>query len=151
MARSNGRSNGAIASDPKGERLLEVRGLEKFYPIRRGFLRKVVGHVRAGAQAEYLVVPAANLVAKPKDVTWETAGGLFLAGATALATLDDLRVGAGDTVVVSAAAGGVGSIEAQLARAAGARVIGTCGDRNFDYLRQVGIKPVRYGEGIFVG
>ncbi|WP_158867025.1 NADP-dependent oxidoreductase [Leifsonia sp. AG29] len=109
---------------------------------------EVIGHVRAGAQAEYLVVPTTHLVRKPKDVTWEIAGGLYLAGATALATLDELRVGAGDTVVVSAAAGGVGSIEAQLARHAGARVIGTCGDRNFDYLRQVGIKPVRYGEGI---
>ena len=79
---------------------------------------------------------------------WETAGGLFLAGATALDTLDALKIGPGDTVVISAAAGAVGSIEAQLAKHRGAKVIGTCGDRNFDYLRQLGIKPVRYGEGI---
>ncbi len=50
--------------------------------------------------------------------------------------------------MVSAAAGGVGSIEVQLARHAGATVIGTCGERNFDYLRQLGIRPVQYGEGI---
>lgn len=108
----------------------------------------VVGHVRAGAHAAYVTVPQATLVAKPRGVTWETAGGLYLAGATALDTLDDVRVGADDVVVISAAAGGVGSIEAQIARHRGATVIGTCGDRNFDYLRQVGITPVRYGEGI---
>lgn len=109
---------------------------------------EVIGHVRAGAQATFLNVSAATLVNKPRNVGWEFAGGMYLAGATALETLDDLRVGAGDVLVVSAAAGGVGSIEAQLARHRGATVIGTCGDRNFDYLRQLGIKPVRYGEGM---
>jgi NADPH:quinone reductase-like Zn-dependent oxidoreductase len=42
----------------------------------------------------------------------------------------------------------VGSIEAQVAKHRGARVVGTCGVRNFDYLRQLGIIPVRYGEGM---
>ena len=114
--------------------------------FRRG--AEVIGHVRTGAHAEYLVVPTAAIVPKPPHVAWEVAGGLYLAGVTALDTLDDLRVGDTDTVVVSAAAGAVGSIEAQLAKHRGARVIGTCGDRNFDYLRQLGIKPVRYGDGI---
>ena len=109
---------------------------------------EVIGHLRSGAQATYVAVPAEALVPKPKNVGWEVAGGLYLCGATALDTLDELRVGAGDVVVISAAAGGVGSVEAQLAKHAGATVIGTCGDRNFDYLRQLGIKPVRYGEGI---
>jgi NADPH:quinone reductase-like Zn-dependent oxidoreductase len=109
---------------------------------------EVIGHVRSGAHATHLVVPVAVLVPKPPHVTWEVAGGLYLAGVTALDTLDDLRIGPDDTVVISAAAGGVGSIEAQLAKHRGARVIGTCGDRNFDYLRQLGITPVRYGEAI---
>lgn len=109
---------------------------------------EVIGHVRAGAQATHLVVGTLSLVARPRVVPWEVAGGLHLAGATAIATLDALRIGAGDTVVISAAAGGVGSIEAQVAKHRGARVIGTCGDRNFDYLRQLGIIPVRYGDGI---
>ena len=108
----------------------------------------VVGHVRCGAHATYLTVPGAALVRKPPAVSWETAGGLYLAGVTALDTLDDLRIGEGDTIVISAAAGAVGSIEAQIARSRGATVIGTCGDRNFDYLRQLGIVPVKYGEGI---
>ena len=109
---------------------------------------EVIGHVRAGAHATFVNVPALALVTKPKSVTWEAAGGLFLSGATALDVLDELKIGAGDVVVISAAAGGVGSIEAQVAKHRGATVIGTCGDRNFDYLRQLGIKPVRYGEGI---
>lgn len=109
---------------------------------------EVIGHVRSGAHATYLTVRESALVAKPKTVTWETAGSLYLAGVTALDVLDDLRIGAGDIVVISAAAGGVGSIQAQIAKHLGATVIGTCGDRNFDYLRQLGIKPVRYGDGI---
>ncbi|MET0830527.1 MAG: NADP-dependent oxidoreductase [Microbacterium sp.] len=109
---------------------------------------EVIGHVRSGAHATYLNVPVAALVPKPRGLSWEAAGGLYLAGATALDILDDLRIGAEDTVVISAAAGAVGSIQAQLSKHRGATVIGTCGDRNFDYLRQLGIKPVRYGEGI---
>ncbi|KQP69383.1 zinc-binding dehydrogenase [Microbacterium sp. Leaf288] len=108
----------------------------------------VVGHTRTGAHASHIVVPADQLVAKHGAIEWEVAGGLFLAGATALETLDDLRIGPSDTVVISAAAGGVGSIEAQVAKHRGARVIGTCGERNFDYLRQLGITPVKYGEGM---
>ncbi|MDN4598959.1 NADP-dependent oxidoreductase [Leifsonia virtsii] len=114
--------------------------------FRRG--AEVIGHVRTGAHATHIVVPVGALVPKPPHVPWEVAGGLYLAGVTALDTLDDLRIGHDDIVVISAAAGGVGSIEAQLAKHRGAYVIGTCGDRNFDYLRQLGIKPVRYGEAI---
>ncbi|WP_363358078.1 NADP-dependent oxidoreductase [Microbacterium sp. LMI12-1-1.1] len=108
----------------------------------------VVGHTRTGAHASHIVLPADQLVVKHRAIEWEVAGGLFLAGGTALETLDDLRIGASDTVVISAAAGGVGSIEAQVAKYRGARVIGTCGERNFDYLRQLRITPVNYGEGM---
>jgi NADPH:quinone reductase-like Zn-dependent oxidoreductase len=79
---------------------------------------------------------------------WEVAGGLYLAGVTALATVQRLRLTAEDVVVVTAAAGGVGHIEVQLARAAGATVIGTCSAGNADYLRSLGAIPVVYGEGI---
>jgi hypothetical protein len=109
---------------------------------------EVIGHVRQGAHATFVNVPELALVAKPRHLAWEAAGGLYLAGATALDTLDQVRIGPGDVLVVSAAAGAVGSIEAQIAKHQGATVIGTCGDRNFDYLRQLGIKPVRYGEGM---
>lgn len=115
-------------------------------PYRRG--DEVIGHVRAGAHATHLNIATANLVPRPRSLGWEVAAGLYLAGATAIETLDDLSIGAADTIVVSAAAGGVGSIEVQLAKRRGARVIGTCGERNFDYLRQLGVIPVRYGAGI---
>lgn len=114
------------------------------FPVRT----EVVGHLRAGAQASHVTLTVDRLVKKPRNLPFETAGGLYLAGVTALDIVDDLKIGSGDTVVISAAAGGVGSIEAQIALHRGARVIGTCGDRNFDYLRQLGVKPVRYGEGI---
>lgn len=109
---------------------------------------EVIGHVRTGAHASHVTVPAGALVRKPRNLEWEAAAGLYLAGATALETLDELRIGPADTLVVSAAAGGVGSLEVQLAKHRGARVIGTCGERNFDYLRQLGILPVKYGEGM---
>lgn len=115
-----------------------------------GFKRgtEVLGHAVMRSHANFVVVPQENLVVKPKRLGWEVAGGLFLAGITAIQALRAVHVSAGDTIVISAAAGGVGSIEAQLAKLAGANVIGTCGERNFDYLRQVGIKPVVYGEGM---
>lgn len=109
---------------------------------------EVIGHAVRGAHATHVVVPATSLVRKPKRVNWEEAGGLYLAGLTALDTLDGLRLGQGDTLVISAAAGGVGNIEAQLAKFAGVRVIGTCGERNHDFLREQGVTPVVYGEGM---
>lgn len=115
-----------------------------------GFKRgaEVIGHAVMSSHANYVVVPQENLVPKPKRLGWEVAGGLFLAGITAIRALRAVHVLPGDTIVISAAAGGVGSMEAQLAKLAGATVIGTCGERNFDYLRQIGIKPVVYGDGL---
>ncbi|WP_220503206.1 zinc-binding dehydrogenase [Microbispora sp. H10885] len=59
-----------------------------------------------------------------------------------------LRVGAGDTLLVHAAAGGVGTFAVQLARAAGATVVGTASERNHAYLRELGVIPVAYGDGL---
>ena len=78
---------------------------------------------------------------------WEVAGSLFIAGTTAWAAVHSVGVGAGDTVVVSGAAGGVGSLAVQLARAAGAKVIGLAGEANHEWLRRHGVTPVVYGEG----
>lgn len=115
-----------------------------------GFSRgtEVVGHVPMASHATHVVVPAGNLVLKPASLSWELAGSLFLAGLAAEAAVTAVRVSEGDTLVTSAAAGGVGSMLAQLAKLKGATVIGTCGERNFDYLRQIGIKPVVYGDGL---
>jgi enoyl reductase len=62
--------------------------------------------------------------------------------------IDQLAIGGGDTVLIHAAAGGVGTIAVQFARLRGARVVGTGSERNHDYLRSLGAIPVTYGEGM---
>ena len=76
------------------------------------------------SHAELVVVPIDQLTRKPEGVSWEAAGALFVAGTTAYATVRAVGAGSGDTVVVSGAAGGVGSLAVQLAVIAGAAVIG---------------------------
>jgi NADPH:quinone reductase-like Zn-dependent oxidoreductase len=96
------------------------------------------------SHAELVVVPAEHLVPKPPGVSWETAGGLFVAGVTAYAAVRAVGVTHGDTVVVSGAAGGVGSLTVQLARNKGATVIGLAGEANHEWLRSHGAIPVAY-------
>ena len=82
------------------------------------------------------------------NVSWEQAGALFVAGTTAYAAVRSVALSAGDTVVVSGAAGGVGSIAVQLARNAGAKVIGLSSDANHKWLADHGVIPVTYGDGV---
>jgi NADPH:quinone reductase-like Zn-dependent oxidoreductase len=100
------------------------------------------------SQAEYVVVEARHLTAKPAGVPWEVAGALFVAGATAWAAVRAVNLTAGDTVVVSGAAGGVGSLAVQLARRAGATVIGLAGETHVQWLAGHGVIPVAYGDGV---
>jgi len=109
---------------------------------------EVIGFTHARAsQAEFVVVKADNLTGRPPAVPWEAGGGLFVVGSTAYACVRAVSLSAGDTVVVSAAAGGVGSLTVQLARESGARVIGLAGDQNHGWLREHGVIPVSYGDG----
>jgi NADPH:quinone reductase-like Zn-dependent oxidoreductase len=100
------------------------------------------------SQAELVVVESGNLVPRPANVSWEQAGALFVAGTTAYAAVRSVALNAGDTVVVSGAAGGVGSIAVQLARNAGARVIGLAGAANHKWLTEHGVIPIAYGGGV---
>jgi NADPH:quinone reductase-like Zn-dependent oxidoreductase len=100
------------------------------------------------SHAEYVVVPAGQLVMKPPALSWEVAGSLYVAGCTAYAAVRAVGAGPGDTVVVSAAAGGVGSIAVQLVQVRGARAIGIASAPHHDWLRSVGVIPVAYGEGL---
>src|SRR5947209_17416843 len=102
----------------------------------------------SGAYADRLVVPAAAVVPKPAALDWPAAAGLMLTGATAVHALTATGVGEGDTVLVHGAAGGVGLALVQLARARGARVIGTAGGHSADLVTRLGGDPVRYGEGL---
>ncbi|WFR66823.1 NADP-dependent oxidoreductase [Curtobacterium flaccumfaciens] len=109
---------------------------------------EVLGHAPdGGAHATWVRVPREAVIIKPTHVGWEVAGGLYLAGCTAVTVVRTLRLGPEDTVVISAAAGGVGHIECQLAHDAGATVIALGSARNHDYLRQIGTLPVVYGDG----
>jgi len=99
------------------------------------------------SHAELVVVPVDQLTAKPASVSWEVAGSLFVVGLAAYASVKAVGPQAGETVVVSAAAGGVGSVAAQLARRTGAKVIGLAGEHNHEWLRRHDIVPVTYGDG----
>ncbi|MFI1252808.1 NADP-dependent oxidoreductase [Streptomyces netropsis] len=114
---------------------------------------EVIGYVREdflsrGTFAEYVAAPVRTLARKPANLTFEQAAGIPLAGLTAYQALRATGTGEGDTVLVHAAAGGVGTMAVQLAKHLGARVIGTAGERNHDYLRSLGAEPVTYGDGL---
>jgi len=79
------------------------------------------------------------------------AAGLPVALETATRSLDALGVGAGSTLLINGAAGGIGSAAVQLAVARGARVIGTASPANHDYLRSLGAEPAASGEGVLAG
>jgi NADPH:quinone reductase-like Zn-dependent oxidoreductase len=100
------------------------------------------------SQAEYVVVEEQHLTARPAGVPWEEAGSLFVAGTTAYAAVRAVGLTEGDTVVVSGAAGGVGSIAVQLARQAGATVIGLASQAHHPWLAGHGVIPVAYGNAI---
>lgn len=84
----------------------------------------------------------------PASLGFVDAAGLPVAVETATRSLDQLSVGAGITLLINGASGGIGSTAVQLAVARGARVIGTASTANHDYLRLLGAEPVTYGEGL---
>jgi NADPH:quinone reductase-like Zn-dependent oxidoreductase len=107
----------------------------------------VIGWVDTrSSHAEYVVAEAANLARKPVNLPWEVAGAIPVVGFTAWAMVRAVDVKPGDTVVVTGAAGGVGSIAVQLATRKGATVIGLAGPSNHDWLTRHGVIPVAYGE-----
>lgn len=110
---------------------------------------EVIGWVDTrSSQAEYAVVDAGNLTGKPASVPWEVAGALAVAGFTAWAAVRSVNLKTGETVAISGAAGGVGSLAVQLARRAGATVVGIAGEDNLQWLREHGAIPVHYGEDL---
>ncbi|GAA5069873.1 NADP-dependent oxidoreductase [Nocardia callitridis] len=109
----------------------------------------VLGFTDARAShATHVVVPADQVTRKPDALDWNVAATLYVAGTTAFATVKAVDAVSGDTVAVSGAAGGVGSIAVQLLRARGAKVIGIAGADNHEWLRSVGVVPVAYGDGL---
>jgi enoyl reductase len=102
----------------------------------------------SGAYADTVVVEASHLARKPAAMPWGEAGVFSASGQTASTVVEDLAVSPGDTLLIHAAAGGVGIVAVQLAVARGARVIGTASEANHDFLRGLGAVPVTYGPGL---
>jgi len=109
---------------------------------------EVAGFTSRASHAEYALVNASDAVKRPGNVPWEVAGALFVAGTTAYAAVRAVALKTGDRVVVSGAAGGVGTIAVQLAKLRGAAVIGIASPANHEWLKGHGITPVAYGEGL---
>jgi NADPH:quinone reductase-like Zn-dependent oxidoreductase len=100
----------------------------------------------AAAQAELAVLSAYAPI--PPSLDFPAAAALPATIETAVRALDQLGVARGSTLLINGASGSVGSAAVQFAVARGARVIGTAGAANHDYLRSLGAEPVRYGEGL---
>lgn len=109
---------------------------------------EVLGWSMAGTLRDELVVPTTQLARKPAGLSCEIAGSLSTPVQTAHSSLEALAIAAGDTVLVSAAAGAVGILYSQLAIARGARVIGTASPSNHDLLTSIGVTPTTYGPGL---
>lgn len=109
---------------------------------------EVLGRSTTGSFADRALAESADIVRKPAGLSWEVAGSLAGAGGTAYAVLKKLGVKAGETLLIHAAAGGVGTFAVQLAKAQGVNVIGTAGESNQEYLRSLGATPVTYGDGL---
>jgi NADPH:quinone reductase-like Zn-dependent oxidoreductase len=105
---------------------------------------QVLGFARqSGSYAEYAVIPVASLARKPKSMTFEEAAGVPIAAETAYRALHEAgKIERGQTVLIHGAAGGVGSAAVQIAKAAGARVIGTASANNLDFLKSIGADQV---------
>ena len=103
---------------------------------------------RRNSHATYVSVPTNHLIRKPSNLSWEVAGSLYVVGCTAFAAVRAVDAKNGDTVAVSAAAGGVGTIVVQLLRVRGAEVIGIASPANADWLTAHGARPVAYGDGL---
>lgn len=111
-----------------------------------GYARK--DWAKNGTYAELVSASVRMLAPKPRSLSWQESAGVPLAGLTALQSVERAGIGSGDTVLIHAAAGGVGAFGVQIAVARGARVIGTASERNHDFLRSLGAEPVVYGDGL---
>lgn len=110
---------------------------------------EVIGFTnKRASQAEFVVVEVSDLIHRPRNVSWEAAGSLFVAGTTAYAAIRAVSLKRGDTLAVSGAAGGVGSLVVQLAVRVGAKVIGLASPAHHQWLSDHRVIPVAYSEGV---
>jgi NADPH:quinone reductase len=103
---------------------------------------------RRSSHAAHVSVPTSQLIHKPPKLSWEVAGSLSVVGCTAYAAVRAVDVTEGNTVAVSAAAGGVGTVVVQLLALRRSHVLGIASRANDDWLRSHGAVPVPYGDGL---
>jgi NADPH:quinone reductase len=103
---------------------------------------------KRSSHAEYTTVPTGQLIPKPAELSWEVAGSLYVVLCTAYAAVRAVAVRPGDTVAVSAAAGGVGTVVVQYLKTKGATVLGIASPSNHEWLTAHGVIPIAYGAGL---
>jgi NADPH:quinone reductase len=103
---------------------------------------------RRSSHATYVAVPTTQLIHKPPELSWEVAGSLYVVGCTAYAAVRAVDAQKGETIAVSASAGGVGTVVVQLLALRGSQVLGIASEANADWLRSHGALPVPYGDGL---
>jgi len=104
--------------------------------------------LRRSSHATHATVPVGQLIEKPAQLSWEVAGSLYVVGVTAYAAVRAVAPQPGETIAVSAAAGGVGSLVVQLLALREVQVLGIASARNADWLRAHHVVPVQYGDGL---
>ncbi|MBX7166579.1 MAG: NADPH:quinone oxidoreductase family protein [Pirellulales bacterium] len=114
--------------------------------------QRVVGTVPGGAMGEFVCAPTPALLPCPEGLSPEHGAAFLIAGLTAMHCIDDCtRVQAGETVLIHAAAGGVGTIAIQIAQARGAKVFGTASsEAKCRQIRELGAEAINYSEGDWV-
>lgn len=109
---------------------------------------EVLGWSDTGSYAQYALAPAAVLAPKPAGLDWTHAAALPVASDGAERVLDLLNVTSGETLLIHGASGALGTIAVQLAVARGARVIGTAGAANQEYVTSLGATALVYGDNL---
>ncbi|WP_326807628.1 NADP-dependent oxidoreductase [Streptomyces sp. NBC_01775] len=109
---------------------------------------EVLGWSDTGSYAQYALAPAAVLAPKPAGLDWTHAAALPVASDAAERVLDLLDVTSGETLLIHGASGALGTIAVQLAVARGARVIGTAGAANQEYVTSLGATALVYGDNL---
>lgn len=113
-----------------------------------GLGEEVLGYASTPAYAELAVCDADDVVARPGGISWEQGAAVPVGARTAYRVLGLLQPAPGETLLIHAAAGGVGIFATQFAIERGARVIGTASEANQEFLRSIGAVPVVYGDGL---
>jgi NADPH:quinone reductase-like Zn-dependent oxidoreductase len=132
---------------PKPNRIVAIDCSGTVEAVGRSVTELAVGDAVFGGQrgtlAEYVSMPVKDAVRKPANVTFEQAGGVFLAGLTALQAMRDIaKVQRGQQVLINGASGGIGTFAVQIAKALGAHVTGVASTRNQELVRSLGADEV---------